>query len=119
MVEGIRLPSRNEIPSGVRKAVISRDFDRCVRCATQGTEIQHRMRRREGGHGLANLVRICRVCHEWVHRHPVEAHRLGLTVKTWEEPSEVPLLSWRGWIYLRDDGFIAPCDAPSTRKEEP
>lgn len=108
----------NEIPTAARNAVITRDFNRCVRCSAPGSEIQHRMRRREGGHGLANLVRVCHTCHVWIHQHPTEAHEKGFIVKTWEEPSEVPLQSWRGMILLDDNGGITPCVPPNHRKEE-
>lgn len=77
------------------------------------------MRRREGGHGCANLIRVCHTCHVWMHQHPREAHELGFIVKTWEEPSEVPLQSWRGRILLHGDGSITWCEGPSTRKERP
>lgn len=99
----------NDIPTATRHAVIERDFNRCVVCSGQGTEIQHRMRRREGKHGLGNLVRICSGCHRKVHAEPEWATARGLTVPTWVERAHielVPVKTWRGWVFITDEGFM-------------
>ena len=95
----------NEIPSATRKKVIERDKDRCWRCGLRGTEIQHRKRRREGGHSLSNLIRMCHTCHMWVHDHPAGATGSGWTVSVYGNPSQIPVQRWDGaLILLHDDG---------------
>lgn len=31
-----------------------------------------------------NVVMVCRAHHSWIHRSPIEAHRLGFLVHSWE-----------------------------------
>lgn len=66
-----------------------------VRCAVCGVRIavhkHHRKRRGEGDDRPINLLDVCFVCHEWIHKHPEEAHEMGLIVWTWEEPEDVPV----------------------------
>lgn len=103
----------NEIPRKTRLAVIARDKDRCLCCGAKGTEIQHRVRRREGGHAMGNLMRICATCHRRVHSVPQWATAKGYTVSAVQDidPASVPLWTFSGWMLLRDDGttqVIAP-----------
>lgn len=103
------------IPAKTRAAVRERDQDTCVRCGWHvnvagGGSIHHRKRRKDGGHGLANLIVLCgdgvRGCHGWVTTHPAEAREDGLIVPTWENPLEVPLM-YRGHLcLLTDEGEV-------------
>jgi hypothetical protein len=72
----------------------------------RGTEIQHRKRRREGGHGMANLIRVCSTCHhKRIHANPAWAKENGYTVSSYANPEDVPLLRFDGaWMRLTDDG---------------
>lgn len=70
-----------------------------------GPDIHHRKRRRDGGHGRANCIVLCRTCHHWTHAHPAEARSLGLIVSAHHtDPSTVPLQTFGGWVTLTDDG---------------
>lgn len=108
----------NEIPSAVRRKVNDRDEMRCVACGSIGSEIQHRMRRREGGHRLSNLIRVCSVDHRTIHANPAWALEFGLTVSAVfdQDPSLVPVLTYRGWTLFDDEGgfnVIAPRNVSS------
>ena len=70
----------------------------CVRCGGEITDIHHRKLRGMGGtsdqevaFGLANLISLCRKCHDWVHAHPAESYRLGLLVHSWDNPEDIPV----------------------------
>jgi hypothetical protein len=95
----------NEIPRKTRLAVIERDGNKCRMCGAQGTEIQHRMRRREGGHQPSNLYRICSTDHRRVHANPTWAIDRGFTVSAVQdlEPAQMPLWTQKGWVLLHDD----------------
>lgn len=108
----------NEIPSDTRRKVNKRDEMRCVACGSIGTEIQHRMRRREGGHRLSNLIRVCSTDHRTIHANPAWALEFGLTVSAVfeQDPSLIPVLTYRGWTLFDDEGgfdVIAPRDVPA------
>ena len=49
-------------------------------CSGYATDIHEPLTRARGGSILdpANTVAICRVCHDWIHTHPVAATELGL-----------------------------------------
>lgn len=84
----------SKIPPGTRTAVYDRDRYLCVRCERQGHDIHHRMRRREGGHGMWNLILLCRECHAWAHANPAEARETGYILSSylpWDEAMLVPV----------------------------
>lgn len=93
----------SNIPTSTRKKVRRRDGDQCGRCGCPGTEIQHRMRRREGGHSPSNLALMCNTCHRWAHANPEEARQAGWVVPTYADPADVPMLTFSGWVLLSDD----------------
>lgn len=103
----------NEIPSAVRRKVNDRDEMRCQVCGAIGSEIQHRMRRREGGHRMSNLIRVCSVDHRAIHANPAWALERGYTVSAVfdADPSQIPVCTYRGWATFDDAGgfdVIAP-----------
>lgn len=65
----------------------------------------------------ANLITLCGSgttgCHGWVEHHPAEAKALGLSVSRWSYPPEVAVSTWRGWLYLHDDGTTTPAPEPA------
>lgn len=99
--------SGNPIPQSAREAVARRSLGRCERCGKQGpTEIHHRQRRREGGHGLANLIALCPGDHRWAHANPAQARVAGLIIPTWvkrEDIHEVFVLTYRGLIKFEEE----------------
>lgn len=103
----------NEIPADVRRTVNARDDARCQICGAIGTEIQHRIRRREGGHRLSNLIRVCSTDHRALHANPAWALERGYTVSAVmdADPSKVAVHTYRGWALYDDEGgyqVIAP-----------
>lgn len=96
------------IPTATRAAVRRRDGGQCLRCGVPGTEIQHRMRRREGGHALWNLVLMCHTCHQrWAHANPEAARETGWIISVHHtQPWSVPLKTFFGWALLTEDGEI-------------
>lgn len=78
------------------------------------SERAHRVRRRDGGDRLANLLLLHPFCHAWTHAHPVEAGALGLILATHQDPAAVPV--WHratGWVLLDDNGNTIPTDDPN------
>lgn len=98
----------SKIPTKAREAVRTRDNQQCQRCGVRGVEIHHRQRRRAGGHGLANMVLLCSVCHhQWAHANPAAAREAGFIVSAYtEDPSTVPMRTFSGTRMLHDDGSI-------------
>jgi len=49
-------------------------------CRRRAVDIHEPLTRARGGSILdpANTVAVCRACHDWIHRHPESATRLGL-----------------------------------------
>lgn len=116
-----------------RDVVFARDGGRCARCGidlTSGStphNDHHRQGRGMGGRqgsarSRANLparrLTLCGSgatgCHGWVTEHPAEAERTGMVVRRGGgiDPARVPVLTWRGWLLLDDDGAAAPCEPP-------
>lgn len=93
------------IPKQNRQVVHDRD-QVCFRCGIgNATDVHHRLRRREGGHGLENLILLCRACHAWVHAHPEEARDAGLIVSVAAQPEKIPARRWDGaWVLLDERG---------------
>lgn len=95
------------IPTKARQEIAVRDNSQCRRCGMRGYEIHHRKRRREGGHGLENLVLLCRPCHAASHSDPPRARSTGFIVPTWvSEAWTVPLKMFAGWGLLLPDGHV-------------
>lgn len=92
------------IPTKAREGVHRRTGRICDRCGMAGNQIHHRQRRREGGHGLANLVLLCDTCHTAVHAHPAESKAAGFIVTVGQDPAAVVLRGYAGPILLDDDG---------------
>lgn len=91
----------------------------CERCGdAKPTERHHRMRRRDGGDELSNLLFLCTSCHGEITDKPeseTHARRLGYIVRAlaMDEPRDVPVLLWgTTWVRLDEDGTARACDAP-------
>ena len=41
--------------------------------------------------GLANLVLLCRECHQHVHGNPRESYAEGWLVHSWDSPEDIPV----------------------------
>ena len=96
-----------------KKIVAARDGGKCLKCLGEATDIHHRIPRGMGGtsdpernYGLANLVSLCRECHDWVHANPQEARKTGFLVGSWDDPAKFPLEIRPGsfHVLLTEDG---------------
>lgn len=106
--------------STTKRMVDSRENGTCLKCSQPGTDVHHRIVRGMGGtkneavaYGLANLILLCRSCHNWVHGHPTESYKLGFLVHSWDDPEEVPVVKSGARIYFRSDGTFertGPCE---------
>lgn len=69
------------------------------------TELHHRQRRREGGHGYDVLVGLCGSDHRWAHKYPLKAKEHGYVVDPHvEDVSTVPIRTIIGWVLFTKDG---------------
>ena len=56
----------------------------CQVCfANQATDIHHKLSLGRGGklNDTTIFLAVCRVCHDWIHRHPKEAEQQGYLLK--------------------------------------
>lgn len=96
---------------------------RCEHCgltigARDPVERHHRIRRRDGGDRLSNLLLLRKACHEWITHHPEEARRKGWIVSALggTDPTAAPVLHWgRRWVTLTDEGTTLHAQAPAER----
>jgi hypothetical protein len=108
----------NPIPQSQRRLVKARAQGRCERCGGPGSEVHHRQRRREGGHGIENLVLLCAIDHRWAHANPEDARREGYIVSTslsrWTI-ADIPIFQFGRAVYLSPEGIYA--SSPTTEGE--
>jgi hypothetical protein len=81
--------------------VLQRD-GRCVRCGASGSvQWHHRRSRRvidDHVHCACNGILLCPTCHATVHGTPADAKQRGLIVSSFiDEPSSIPVKTYRGW----------------------
>lgn len=101
----------NPIPGDARQAVYARDMGTCIRCGCSGSDIHHRMRRREGKHALSNLILLCAPDHREVHANPAWARERGLIVSVHAKSvQDVPVWTFAGPVILHDDGTASPAE---------
>lgn len=101
----------------VRTLVLVRANQICEGCGrSQADEVHHRQPRGMGGvHGgaalhansPANLLALCRVCHDRTEDQPEEMRRLGWLVPhytdAWTTPAYLRLILGQAWWYLLPD----------------
>lgn len=103
-------------PSGSVRRMLERDGYKCVYCYTPfDLTPQHRANRGMGGskrgHGLSNLVTMCKRHNEQLESDPMFAElgrRMGWKVKRNSGPPASEIAVWSfpdwGWFLLADDG---------------
>lgn len=95
-----------------KERVRDRDGDRCWRCGAYGQhDVHHRRGRQSGGtsdprvaYGLANLLLLCRDCHQWAEAHLDDAAARGLRVRSHDNPADIPVTAAAGepvWLTHR------------------
>lgn len=92
--------------AAARPVVRERSGGMCERCGRErATDMHHRKLRRHGDHAPANLVHLCRECHNLVHDDGYREPQAGLLLKSWDDPRAVPVLhSIFGLVRLDDAG---------------
>jgi hypothetical protein len=96
--------------------VKARDGQACCICRTveDQLDVHHRRNRGAGGtsdplisFGFANLMTLCRTCHDRVGVNPAAAREQGWAVPSTRNPAEVPVwLGGIGFAFLNTDGSI-------------
>lgn len=92
-----------------RRLVRERARDMCELCGAPGDDPHHRKLTGMGGggdHGAANLLFLCRPCHDSVHLGDAQwAREQGWMVSRWADPRQVPVaLGGRLVVFLDDAG---------------
>lgn len=91
-----------------RKVVRDRSMGFCeIDGNREATEWHHRMNRSAGGKwSAANGLHLCSEDHRMVTDTRSEWFDEGWCVKSWQNPSEVPVRLFDGWALLYDDGTV-------------
>lgn len=111
-----------QIPTGLRTAVMYRDGNSCRMCGQSayermGPSVHHRINRGAGGTTrvptLAELVLLCGTgttgCHGLVSANPKWAYETGWSIRRTspDDPEEVPLTdAWGYQFFLTSDGDV-------------
>lgn len=95
----------------VRLAVLERDGFRCRRCLRPAADAHHRQLKGVGGtsdgarmYGMANLVSLCRQCHDEVHANPEASYASGFLVHSGADPESIPLATGMVRVVLKMNG---------------
>ena len=91
-----------------RDALVERHDGHCPWCGHPLPvlyAVHHRQLRSQGGDDSpANLVCLCHSCHngstQAVHHQPSIAYERGFLVHSWDDPTEIPLLTASGGLVL-------------------
>lgn len=115
------------VENAARKLVRQRDGSRCLMCGVSivdiPSSIHHRINRGAGGSAKLEraslLVRLCGTGttgdHGWVTEHPKLAAQTGWLLPKNNpdiDPTAEPILTYKGWLILDDDGGMHACDPP-------
>lgn len=116
-------PRRREAPrwdasdwEAANAVLMARCGGRCEKCGHHlagRVERAHRVRRRDGGDRLSNILMLHPECHAATHASPLYWERFGFILPTHLDPLTTPVL-WQGsaWSLLDDDGGRTECEAP-------
>jgi len=102
-----------------RQLVRERSGGICEVCGSaRATNFQHRKNRSQGGAwSAANGLDVCGSgttgCHGYMHAHPAESYERGWSVRSGEDPAEVPVQTALGLVLLDDEGGWMAVDEPA------
>lgn len=89
-------PARSPVTPALRFTLWTRAQCACERCGKavdlDGFDAHHRQRRREGDHGAANLLVVCRRCHREIEEERLVSVAAGWIVHSCDQPAERPVL---------------------------
>jgi hypothetical protein len=107
-------PSWDE--DNTRPAVRGRSGEICEYCSSHvAQDMHHRKSAGVGGRWHpANIIHICRGCHRFITEHPNWAWKLGLIVKSTEDPGHRPVTREDGTQFQPTDDIAM--DIPKKRK---
>jgi hypothetical protein len=95
--------SRNPMPPSVAEAVTTRAAGACEACRFALGEkghLHHRKLRSQGGkHTVENLIHVHDRCHVEIHARPELAYSLGLMVRSWLDPADVPVRTFGSTVW--------------------
>lgn len=95
-----------------RAAVKGRSGEVCEACCRQrATDMHHRIPRSlGGGWHPANILHVCRGCHDWLEegKHRAEARGRGLLLRSADDPAKVPVTRLTGVTLFLSDDISAP-----------
>lgn len=102
----------SRVPTQSVDLVRQRD-EGCVRCGRWGGNVHHRKLRSQASkaevHQHSNLMVACGSgttgCHGYIHANPAESYAAGWLVRSWEDPTEVPVRYYDGNTYQLTDRF--------------
>lgn len=97
------------IPTRSRTIVQKRSHGLCERCGGKGMHWHHRRRRNvrdSHTHCPCNGIYLCSKCHTEVHSEVFTARADGFIISVNDSPSEVPVATYSGMVYLSCNGNI-------------
>lgn len=96
-----------------REIVKERSGKHCEMCTMRAAQMHHRKNRSQGGKWTpANILHLCADCHHAVTVNPHWACGRGLSVKSWQEPFNEPVVRWGKWVLLGDNGDVQEIPDP-------
>ena len=100
-------PSKEPMPPLVALAVITRANGACEACrftAAGKMDLHHRKLRSQGGqHTVENLLYVHDGCHSEIHDRVELAYKLGLLVRSYLDPADVPVHPFGSLTILADE----------------
>lgn len=123
--------SRKDVEAA-RSLVRARDGHQCQMCGRSivdfPSSVHHRINKGNGGSAkyerASLLIRLCgsgtTYCHGWVTEHPKLAGQVADGGTGWLlprnnpdiDPTREPILTFKGWVTLDDEGGTHACDPP-------
>ncbi|ALC05946.1 hypothetical protein CDES_07685 [Corynebacterium deserti GIMN1.010] len=102
----------SDIPKKIRDIVSERSEGHCevgliaIGCTTRG---EHKHHRKISGreHLVENLLDVCHICHEWIHRNPQLSRASGWLVKMNYQPGDVTVIRQGQEVHLLPDGGVS------------